>query len=295
MEMAMRLSPIEQGFGMIASEVSLRGSSLAETVREIASALDEHLLLLFRDTGLSLDDYVAFGQHLGPLENFGKALVAGAGWSIALSNLNPDGTIFAADSPWRRNIAGDALWHTDHTYMPRRARYSMLLAETVPSWGGETQYCDTRGAYDALPGETKERLEGLVAVHSLIYSRSLAGFTDWTAEQRAQMPPIPQPLVFRNPKTGRKSLYLASHIGEILGMPSEDARQLASDLIAFAAQPPRVYSHKWRPGDVVIWDDRATMHRRAPYDDLNEPRKLHTMRVIEPSDLYDPAVELQIH
>jgi len=276
----MKLSPIANGFGMIASEVELRGPGLAEKVRRIENALDEYLLLVFPETGLSHDDYVVFGQHFGELENFARSFVAGAGWSIPLSNLNPDGTIFAADSPWRRNIAGDALWHTDHTYMPRRARYSMLLAETVPSAGGETQYCDTRSAYDALPDETKERLEGLVAIHSLIYSRSLAGFTDWTAEQRAQMPPIPQPLVFRNPRTGRKSLYLASHIGEILGMPTKEARQLATGLITFATQPPRVYSHRWRPGDVVIWDDRATMHRRAPYDDLAEARKLHTIRVI---------------
>jgi alpha-ketoglutarate-dependent 2,4-dichlorophenoxyacetate dioxygenase len=291
----MKLSPIDNGFGMVVSGAQLQGPGIAATIRAIESALDDHLLLVFRDTGLDREGYVAFGQHFGELENFGRALVEGAGWSIALSNQNPDGTIFAADSPWRRNIAGDALWHTDHTYMPRRARYSMLLAETVPSWGGETQYCDTRAAYDALPEDSKERLDGLVAVHSLIYSRSLAGFTDWTDEQRAQMRPIPQPLVFRNPNTGRKSLYLASHIGEIIGMPTAEARKLATDLIAFATQPPRVYSHKWRPGDVVIWDDRATMHRRAPYDDLHEARKLHTMRVIEPSDLHDPEVLLEIH
>jgi alpha-ketoglutarate-dependent 2,4-dichlorophenoxyacetate dioxygenase len=138
-------------------------------------------------------------------------------------------------------------------------------------------------------------LEGRVALHSLIYSRSLAGFTEWSEEQRAQMPPIPQPLVFENPNTGRKSLYLASHIAEILGMPTAEARELAAELIAFAAQPPRVYAHKWRAGDVVIWDDRATMHRRAPYDDLNEVRKLHTMRVIEPSELYRPDVAYEIH
>jgi alpha-ketoglutarate-dependent 2,4-dichlorophenoxyacetate dioxygenase len=109
------------------------------------------------------------------------------------------------------------------------------------------------------------------------------------------MPPMPQPLVFRNPRTGRKSLYIASHIAEIVGWPTAEARKLAGELIALATEPGRVYTHAWRPGDLVIWDDRATMHRRCPYDDLSEVRKLHTMRVIEPSELYDPAVRHEIH
>jgi alpha-ketoglutarate-dependent 2,4-dichlorophenoxyacetate dioxygenase len=290
----MKLSPIENRFGMVASDVSLRGPGLAATVREIERALDEHLLLVFRGQGLSHDEYVAFGKHFGQLEDFGRS-VTGAGHTVAISNLSADGSIIPADSPWRRSIAADALWHTDHTYMVKRARYSMLLAETVPSWGGETQLCDTRAAYDALPEAKKAELEGLVALHSIIYSRSLTGYDDWSDEQRAQMPPIPQPLVFENPNTGRKSLYLASHIAEIVGWPTEKARALAQELIAFATQPERVYAHRWQPGDIAIWDDRATMHRRAPYDDLAEPRKLHTMRVIEPSDLYDPAARLEIH
>jgi alpha-ketoglutarate-dependent 2,4-dichlorophenoxyacetate dioxygenase len=290
----MHLTPIANGFGGIVSQVELRGPDLEATVRQVERALDEHLLLVFRDTDLSREEYVAFGRYFGQLEDFGMA-IAGAGHTIAISNLTAEGTIVPADSPWRRSIAADALWHTDHTYMKRRARYSVLQAETVPSWGGETQFCDTRAAWDALPEARQQQLDGLVALHSIIYSRALTGFTDWTAEQRAQMPPIPQPLVFENPNTGRKSLYLASHIAEIVGWPTAKARELAKELIDFATQPERVYAHSWRPGDIVIWDDRATMHRRAPYDDLGEVRKLHTMRVIEPSELYDPAVHLEIH
>jgi alpha-ketoglutarate-dependent 2,4-dichlorophenoxyacetate dioxygenase len=289
-----KLSPVENGFGMIASDVDLRGPKLAATADEIVRALDEHLLVVFPGAALDHDAFVAWGHHFGQLEDFGRSL-AGAGHTVAISNLTPEGGIIPADSPWRQSIAADALWHTDHTYMIRRARYSILRAETVPSWGGETQFCNTRAAYEALPEARKAELEDLVAVHSIIYSRSLTGYTDWTDEQRAQMPPIPQPLVFRNPNTGRRSLYLASHIAEIIGWPTDKARRLAKELIDFATQPERVYAHKWQPGDIAIWDDRATMHRRAPYDDLAEARKLHTMRVIEPSDLYDPEVLLEIH
>jgi alpha-ketoglutarate-dependent 2,4-dichlorophenoxyacetate dioxygenase len=263
-------------------------------VRQIERALDEHLLLVFRDACLSQEEYVAFGRWFGELEDFGRSL-AGAGNTVAISNLTPEGCIMPADSPWRRSIAADALWHTDHTYMVRRARYSMLMAEIVPSRGGETQFADTRAAYDALPDARKAEIDKLVAVHSIIYSRALAGYTDWTEEQRAMLPPVPQPLVFRNPRTGRKSLYLASHIAEIIGWPTTASRELVAGLIAHATRRRFVYAHAWRPGDIVIWDDRATMHRRAAYEDLAEVRRLHTMRVIEPSELYDPAVLLEIH
>jgi alpha-ketoglutarate-dependent 2,4-dichlorophenoxyacetate dioxygenase len=290
----MILTPVEGGFGMVASNVDLRGPGLESTVQQIERALDEHLLIVFRNAGLSLEEYVAFGRRFGEIEDFGMSL-AGAGNTVAISNLTPEGDIMPADSPWRRSIAADALWHTDHTYMVRRARYSMLMAEIVPSRGGETQFADTRAAYDALPDTRKAELEGLVAVHSIIYSRALAGFTDWTDEQRARLPPVPQPLVFRNSRTGRRSLYLASHIAEIVGWPTGVSRELVAELIAHATRWRFVHTHSWRPGDIVIWDDRATMHRRAPYDDLAEARKLHTMRVIEPSELYDPAVPLEIH
>jgi len=291
----MRLTPVENGFGVSVSEAPLRGAGLAGTAKAIEQALDEHLLVVIPGADFTQDEYIAFGASFGVLEDFAISNVPGAGYSLALSNLAPNGSILPADSAFRRNVAADAMWHTDHTYRIQRARYSMLLAETVPAQGGETEYCDTRAAYDALSEAMKERIDELVAVHSIIYSRSLAGFTEWSEEQRAQLCPVPQPLVFRNPGTGRKSLYLASHIAEIVGWPTGEARQLVAELIEHATQRRFVYAHRWQPGDVVIWDDRATMHRRAPYDDLAEARKLYTMRVIEPSELYRPDVHYEIH
>jgi alpha-ketoglutarate-dependent 2,4-dichlorophenoxyacetate dioxygenase len=283
-----KLEPIVEGFGAVVSGVDLRRADIAAMAGAIEGALDEHLLLVFHDADLSTDEYVRFGETLGTLENFGRFDRIAGGHTIAISNLGQDGKIAGADHMMRRNMAADALWHTDHSYMPRRARYSFLKAEVLPDTGGETEYADTRAAYDALPQATKDRIDGLVALHSIVYSRQLAGFTEWTEEQRASLRPIPQPLVQENPRTGRKSLYVASHIGEIIGMPTAEARELAREFVAFATQPQFVYAHRWRPNDIVVWDDRATMHRRAPYDDLNQVRKLHTMRVIEDSHLYDP-------
>jgi alpha-ketoglutarate-dependent 2,4-dichlorophenoxyacetate dioxygenase len=290
----MRIKPIANGFGAEVIGLDFRATDLEARGSELVAALDEHLALIFREADLDTEEYVRFGSVFGPLEDFPAFGNVTGGHSLALSNLGLDGRIMAADDMMRRNIAADALWHTDHTYMPNRARYSFLKAEIVPSRGGETELANTRAAYDALPDEMKRRLEGLVGLHSIKHSRSLAGFTDWPEEQASLLKAIPQPLVFENPRTGRKSLYIASHVAEIVGMETGEARRLVRELIEFATQPQFVYAHQWRPGDIAVWDDRATMHRRAPYDDLNEVRRLRTMRVIEPSHLYDPAVEYVI-
>lgn len=290
----MELKPIAAGFGAEVSGFDFRGDDLEANREALVRALDEHLLLVFRGTDLETDEYVRFGSAFGTLETFPDFGNGMGGNSFPLSNLGKDGAIMAEDDLMRRNIAGDALWHTDHTYMPKRARYSFLKAEIVPPEGGETDLADTRSAYEALPEEMKQRLEGLVGLHSLKYSRSLVGFTDWPEDTAIGLLTIPQPLIFENPRTGRKSLYIASHIGEIVGMKTAEARALVRELIEHATQPQFTYRHLWRPGDIAVWDDRATMHRRAPYDDLSVVRRLRTMRVIEPSDLYDPEEEYVI-
>jgi len=290
----MQLTPIAGEFGAIVSDFDFRAADLEARHDALIAALDRHLALIFRDTDLDTDEYVRFGKAVGPLEDFPSFNAMAGGNSLPLSNIGHDGNIMAEDDMMRRNIAADALWHTDHTYMVNRARYSFLKAEIVPSEGGGTDFADTRAAYDALPEDMKQRLEGLVGLHSIKYSRSLVGFTDWPEETAKAFHTIPQPLVFANPRTGRKSLYIASHIGEILGMETGEARALVRELIEHATQPQFTYRHQWRPGDIAVWDDRATMHRRAPYDDLNEVRQLRTMRVIEPSDLYDPEQVYEI-
>jgi len=284
----LRTTAIEDGFGVRVHGADLVGDGLAETVAELENLLNEHQLVVLENACLEQEEFIALGKAFGELENFSS--IDYPGHTLQLTNVGADGKIRAADDPIRKNIAGDALWHTDHTYMVRRARYSFLRAEVVPSSGGETQYANTRAAYDDLPESTKREIDDLVALHSIFYSRSLVGVDFGPEELRKRLHPVPQPLVFTNPVTGRKSLYIASHIAEIFGMPTKAARKLATDLIAHATQPKYVYAHRWTPGDIAIWDDRATMHRRADYDDLNEVRRLHTMRVLEDSDLYDPDV-----
>jgi alpha-ketoglutarate-dependent 2,4-dichlorophenoxyacetate dioxygenase len=290
----MELTPMAGGLGAEVQGFDFEAARPETHSDVLIAALDEHLALFFRDTPLDTDQYVRFGRLFGPLEDFPSFNDMEGGNSLPLSNVGPDGKIMAEDDMMRRNIAADALWHTDHTYMLNRARYSFLKAEIIPSAGGGTELTDTRAAYDALSDGMKGHLDGLIGLHSIKYSRSLVGFTDWPEETAKAFHTIPQPMVWENPRTGRKSLYIASHIGEILGMETGEARALVHDLIEHATQPQFTYRHEWRPGDIAVWDDRATMHRRAPYDDLNEIRQLRTMRVIEPSDLYDPEQVYEI-
>jgi len=175
---------------------------------------------------------------------------------------------------------GDRLWRTDSSFKPVPARYSLLSARAIPSAGGETQFADLRAAYDALPDPIRQQLEGLVAEHSILYSRSTIGFTDFSDEERAALPPVPQRLVRVHPGSKRKTLYLASHAMAIRGMPVPEARLLLRELADHGTQAQFVYPHRWRRGDLVMWDNRCTMHRARPFD-LGERRDMHRTTVID--------------
>lgn len=280
----MRVEPVHDHFVGRATGLSLQEPLSPAVIDFLTDALDRWLVLLV--PGITADDrdLVELGRCLGELEDFAFAYRSPDSLpAVPISNLDEHGRIRAADDPVRLSLAGDALWHTDNSYRPKRARYSMLLARTVPEEGGTTEFCDTRAAYDALPPETRAELEGLVAHHSLVHSRALAGFTAWTPEQLAKLEPVRQPLILTNPHTGRRSLYLASHIFAIDGLSEAETRDLVVRLTDFATQPRFVYTHEWHVNDLVIWDDRATMHRRGAYDDLRQVRVLVSLRVVEPS------------
>lgn len=178
------------------------------------------------------------------------------------------------------NSLGNRLWHTDYTFKETPGKYSLLHACVVPSDGGETQFADLRAAYDALSDTMKVRLEGLVAEHSLLYSRGTIGFTDFSEEERAKLPSASQVLVRVHPGSGRRTLYLASHAMRIDGMPVPEGRILLRDLMEHATLPQFVYTHRWRAGDVVMWDNRCTMHRAREYD-ARQVRELHRTTVME--------------
>ncbi|MED5356826.1 MAG: TauD/TfdA family dioxygenase, partial [Pseudomonadota bacterium] len=190
-----------------------------------------------------------------------------------VSNLDQNNKPFAYDDRRRLFAIGNRLWHSDSSFKVTPAKYSILHARSIPSKGGSTEFADMRAAYDSFDQETKEMIEGLVCEHSQMYSRRLLGFTDFSAEEQARFQPVRQSLVRTHPSTGRKSVYLSSHAGDILGWPRPEALSLLRDLTELATQREFVYSHEWRQYDLVIWDNRRTMHRARPFPS-EEPRDM---------------------
>jgi alpha-ketoglutarate-dependent 2,4-dichlorophenoxyacetate dioxygenase len=198
-----------------------------------------------------------------------------------VSNLSPDNEVWGKESRQRMFQLGNRLWHTDSSFKRLPARASLLYARSIPPIGGHTEFADERAAYDALPEGMKRRLDSLVAEHSIFNSRARLGFTEFSDEERQGMPPVPQVVVRTIPESGRKSLYLASHAGRIFGMPEEDGRILIDELVAHATQRQFVYTHRWRVHDLVIWDNRSTMHRGTDFDDLRWKRDMQRATVCD--------------
>ena len=195
-----------------------------------------------------------------------------------VSNLGRDGQLLDGASRQRLFNLGNMLWHSDSSFRPIPAKYSLLSARIVNKKGGNTEFAHMGAAYEALDEETKAEIENLVCEHSLMYSRGSLGFLDYTEEEKAMFKPVRQRLVRTHPVTGRKSLYLASHAGAIVGMPMPEARMLLRELNEHATQPRFVYVHRWRLDDLVIWDNRQTMHRVRRYDE-SQPRDMRRTTV----------------
>ncbi|MGH7113673.1 MAG: TauD/TfdA dioxygenase family protein [Stellaceae bacterium] len=244
-----------------------------ETVDTIDVGMDEYAVLVFRDQKLSDAEQITFTRHFGELEQYAspghvrKREDQRLGPGIAdLSNLDKDGGIMSAeDRVWFFKL-GDRLWHSDSSFRPIPAKYSLLSGRVVPSSGGHTEFADMRAAYDALDERTKAEIEDLVCEHSLIYSREAIGFTELTPREVEAFRPVRQRLVRTHPSSGRKSLFLAAHAGAILGWTIPEARMFLRDLTEHATQREFVYSHQWRAHDLVVWDNRSTMHRARRFD-----------------------------
>src|SRR5262249_24231598 len=206
-----------------------------------------------------------------------------------VSNLAHDDAVWEKDSRQRMFQLGNRLWHTDSSFKRLPALMSLLYGRAIPPLGGHTEFADERAAYDALPDETKRRLDALVAEHSIFNSRARLGFSNFSEEERAAMPPVPQVLVRTLADSGRKSLYLASHAGRILGMPEPEGRALVDELIAHATQRQFVYTHPWRVHDLVISDHRCTMHRGTDFDDLRWRRDMQRATVSDIANTCEQA------
>jgi len=287
-----RLWPVSESFGAEVEGVDLRHSPSSESVAAIDAALLRYAVLVIPGQQLTPEQHRAVAAAFGPLEPMapptGRDKVGrGDEYLIDVSNLTAAGRPWADDSPSRGVQRANELWHTDSSFKETPARASFLYARSIPTAGGRTEFADLRAAYDALPQSRRDWLEGRIAHHSLATSRRRTGFGGFDGTQLAAMAPVPQLLVRRIPETGRRSLYLASHIGGIEGLSSDGAEEVLSELLTHATQRQFVYSHRWRKGDLVIWDNRCTMHRLRPYDDLHTHRDLQRATTLDRGNTCD--------
>jgi len=265
-----------------------------ETFERLEHAFDKFGVLHFPGQKLTQEQQVAFSRRLGPLEivNLGAALDGGRNTLPEInrvSNLGLDNRIRPANDLRRMHSMANRLWHTDSSYKHIPSKCSLLYAHIVPDQGGNTEYADMRAAYDALSASMKKQIEGLQVVHSIFASRRKIGFTEFSDEVRAAHPPVRQLLVRTHAGSGRKSLYLASHADTIVGWPEDEGRELLEELTRHATHERFVYSHAWRTGDLVMWDNRCTMHRATPYEDMHAPRDLHRTTVMDSGNTVEMA------
>jgi alpha-ketoglutarate-dependent 2,4-dichlorophenoxyacetate dioxygenase len=280
----MTVYPVTDNFAAEIGDMDLSRPLAAEQHAEIEALFNRYSVLIFPDQSLDVEQHLDFARTFGPLETSVHALRKDAQLRLRadmgdISNLSTDGTLWGETSRKRMYEMGNRLWHTDSSFKRVPAKASLLYAHSIAPVGGQTEYADMRAAYDALPDEIKRRLQGLVAEHAIMYSRKKLGFTDFSEEEKEGLPPVPQTLVRRHPGSGRMGLYVASHAGRIFGMSEAEGKALLEQLIAHATQRQFVYTHRWRLHDLVMWDNRCTMHRGRPYDDLRWSREMHRATV----------------
>jgi alpha-ketoglutarate-dependent 2,4-dichlorophenoxyacetate dioxygenase len=256
-----------------------------DEVAAIHAGMDRYAVLVFHDQRIDDEQQLAFSRSLGEIEHaIGTSLREPSELRLPttfadVSNLDKHNKTFARDDRRRLFAIGNRLWHSDSSFKVVPAKYSILHARSIPSKGGNTEFADMRAAYDALDDETRGEVEPLVCEHSQIFSRQVLGFTDFTDEERERFKPVRQRLVRTHPVTGRKSLYLSSHAGSIVGWPVPEARAFLRDLVEHATQRQLVYAHRWRVGDLVMWDNRQTMHRARPFP-AHEPRDMRRTTLV---------------
>jgi alpha-ketoglutarate-dependent 2,4-dichlorophenoxyacetate dioxygenase len=284
--MALAFRPLHPVFAAEAGPVDLRAVADKPTLEAIRAAMDQYAVVVFRDQELGGAEQLAFA------ERFDGKLHAKTGISVLnknrlgdealtdISNVDEAGSILGAEDRRRMYALGNRLWHTDASFQDPPGRYSLLHAKVVPPVAADTEFADMRAAYDALDDEMKSRIAGLRAHHSIAYSRRTLGF-DFSPEEEEKLPGAVHPLVRANPRTGRKALYLASHASRIEGWPLPEGRLLLRELTELATRRELVYRHAWRAGDLVIWDNLATMHRGVAYDDTKHRRELRRVTTLD--------------
>jgi alpha-ketoglutarate-dependent taurine dioxygenase len=274
------VTPLETTLGARITDIDVVKMS-ADDWTTVEQAFHDHGALIFPDQHISDTDQVTFGERFGDIE----ILRDGKNKAVPISNQRPDGKAMTPEETRFKTLRGNEGWHTDSSYMPLAAKASILSAQVVPSAGGETELADMRASYEALDEVTRERIADLSAYHSLYASQAKAGYTFKTGEgygYHTKGAPL-RPLVKVHPVTGRKSLFIGRHAYRIPGMEDDDAQAMLDELLDNACQAPRTYAHKWRPGDIMMWDNRCILHRACPYD-YNEVRVMRHVRVAGESE-----------
>jgi alpha-ketoglutarate-dependent 2,4-dichlorophenoxyacetate dioxygenase len=269
--MTIDIRPLTPNFAGEVSGVDLTRPLCTAGVAALEAGMDRFAVLVYHGQDITDEQQKSFSLNFGPLEQIEGGTVArekrlGA-FMADVSNLDVDHKPLARDDRRRMFNLGNRLWHSDSSFRAIPAKYSILSGRVVVDNGGRTEFADMRAAYDALDAATQAEIEDLICEHSLMYSRGILGFTDLTDAERAMFKPVRQRLVRTHPVTGRKSLYLASHIGTIVGWPVPEARAFIRDLTEHATQPRFVYRHFWKQYDMLMWDNRSTMHRVTRFDE----------------------------
>jgi alpha-ketoglutarate-dependent 2,4-dichlorophenoxyacetate dioxygenase len=284
--MTLQIAPLHPLFAAEVRGLDLRQTPDPELCAEIDRAMDRYGVLVFPDQHLDDDQQIAFGAALGPLEQtMGVVDVHKQRLKhhqmADISNIDLDGQLLAADDRRRMFNLGNQLWHSDSSFKQTPAKYSMLHGRVVPPEDGDTEFADMRVAWEALPAKLKARVKDLITEHSLLFSRAQLGFADYTDDEKRQFAPVRQRLVRFHPGSQRHSLYLSAHIGRIEGWPVPEALALIRQLTEFATQRDFVHAHRWKQWDLVMWDNRTTMHRATPFEDKTYPRDLRRVTLMD--------------
>jgi alpha-ketoglutarate-dependent 2,4-dichlorophenoxyacetate dioxygenase len=245
----------------------------AEALEAVARVMDQYGVAVLRGQAMTNEEQIAFAENFGPIEPSVTRYRPDNAQRIAqreivdVSNLDENDKPRPMEDRLRMLLLGNRLWHTDSSFRAVPGALSMLLSRSIPPEGGDTEFSDNRTAYETLPAALARRVEDAVAEHSLMHSRAQLGFTDFSAEERAALPPVQHPVVRQSPAHGRRALYIGSHASHLIGLPVPEGRMILRDLLDHATQREFVYVHKWQVGDLVIWDNRCTMHRGCAYDE----------------------------
>jgi alpha-ketoglutarate-dependent 2,4-dichlorophenoxyacetate dioxygenase len=266
------IEPLTPVFGARVTGFSIRDSVDQKTLAAIEAAFEEYSVLLFPNQPVDDEEQIAFSERFGPLEGTLPGAV-GAGSKVArITNILPDGTLKDPNGQKALFTRANIFWHTDSSFKPVPAKASLLSARRIPRAGGDTEFASTRAAYASLPTAVQVRLRDLIVIHDIAHSRAMLTPKALSAEQREAMPPVEQALLRVNPANGHTSLLIGSHAAGIKGWGEEESAALLEELMAAAIKPEHTYRHHWTVGDIVMWDNRAVLHRGHEYDEINDRR-----------------------